>query len=54
MWLRRYYMLVVKRVISGIAKPLTFICNKSFGIFPNDMKIAKIIPLFKTGNRKEC
>ena len=49
-------MLVVKRVISGIAKPLTFICNKSFdsGIFPNDLKIAKVIPLFKTGNRKEC
>ena len=45
-------------VISGIAKPLTCIhvCNKSFdvGIFPNDMKIAKVIPLFKTGIRKEC
>ena len=49
-------MLVVKRVIYGIVKPLTFICNKSFdsGIFPNYMKIAKVIQLFKTGNRKEC
>ena len=49
-------MLVVVRVISGIAKSVSFICSKSFDseIFPNDMKIAKVIPLFMTGNRKEC
>jgi len=32
-------------------KPLTNICNKSLekGIFPDDMKIAQIVPLFKGG-----
>ncbi len=36
-----------------IAPTVTFIVNLSLetGIFPSDMKIAKIIPLFKKGNR---
>lgn len=36
-------MTVVKRVIEGISKPLTYICNLSFqtGAFPDKMKIAK-------------
>ena len=36
-------------------QPLTYIYNKSFefGIFPDEMKIAKIVPIFKNGNRKE-
>ncbi len=44
---------VVKKVIEGISKPLTYICNLSFqkGSFPNKMKIAKVIPLYKTGNK---
>ncbi len=36
-----------------IAPTITFIVNLSLenGIFPSDMKLAKIIPLFKKGNR---
>ncbi len=46
-------MMVVKRVIEGISKRLTYICNLSFQTskFPNKMKIAKVIPLYKTGNK---
>ncbi len=46
-------MKTVKNVIEEIAKPLTHICNLSFqsGTFLNKMKIAKVIPLFKTGDR---
>ena len=43
----------VKEVIHGISKPLTHICNLSFktGKFPKKMKIAKVIPLYKTGDK---
>lgn len=46
-------MSLVKQVIEGIAKPLTHICNLSFqtGTFPNQMKIAKVIPMYKNGNK---
>uniref|UniRef100_A0A3Q3EDH9 Reverse transcriptase domain-containing protein n=1 Tax=Labrus bergylta TaxID=56723 RepID=A0A3Q3EDH9_9LABR len=46
-------MRIVKQVIQGIAKPLTHICNLSFktGKFPRKMKIAKVIPLYKTGDK---
>uniref|UniRef100_A0A3Q3LLQ2 Reverse transcriptase domain-containing protein n=1 Tax=Labrus bergylta TaxID=56723 RepID=A0A3Q3LLQ2_9LABR len=46
-------MRIVKQVIHGIAKPLTHICNLSFktGKFPRKMKIAKVIPLYKTGDK---
>jgi len=42
-------MIIVKKVIKYIAKPLTHICNLSFqsGCFPNKMKIAKVIPLYE-------
>jgi len=35
-----------------IAKPLTFIINLIFtsGFFPDSLKIAKIIPIFKSGD----
>ena len=41
---------VVKTVFNEIRKPLMHIFNLSFktGIFPDKMKIAKIIPLFKS------
>ena len=44
-------MCTVKRVIKEIVQPLTYICNISFstGVFPDIMKIAKVIPLFKSG-----
>ena len=47
-------MFIVKKVIKCIAKPLTYICNLSFqqGTFPEFMKIAKVLPLFKAGDTK--
>ena len=44
-------MSIIKKLIVPIAKPLTHICNMSFndGIFPDLMKIAKVVPLFKSG-----
>ena len=40
-------MYVITKVIHQIVKPLVYIFNLSFstGIFPNDMKTAKVIPL---------
>ena len=36
-----------------MCKPLTIIINQSLatGIFPDPLKIAKVIPLYKKGNR---
>ena len=44
-------MLTLKKVFLSICSPFTNICNKSLsnGVFPNNMKIAKVIPLFKSG-----
>ena len=48
---------LVKSLLSStnIIQPLNYICKKSFKfcIFPNEMKIAKIVPLFKNVNHKE-
>ena len=46
-------MSIVKRLSTSVAKPLTHIFNLSFssGVFPEKMKIAKILPLFKSGNK---
>lgn len=46
-------MKIVKNVIEGISQPVTYICNLSFqtGKFPNKMKIAKVVPLYKSGDR---
>ena len=46
-------MTLLKKVIDNIVYPLTYICNKSFteGTFPDDMKTARVIPLFKTGEK---
>ena len=43
---------IVKSTVSVIIKPFVHICNLSFctGVFPRNMKIAKIIPLFKSGD----
>ena len=44
---------VVKCSIHAIATPLCNIINFSIekGVFPNSMKIAKVIPVFKSGNK---
>lgn len=46
---------VVLQVIELIFKPLKFIYNLSLqcGIFPQNLKIAKVIPLYKKGDRTE-
>lgn len=46
-------MTVVKKIIEGISKPLTYICNLSFqtGTFPHKIKMVKVIMLYKTGSR---
>ena len=43
---------ILKNIVSSIAEPLTHIFNRSIlsGIFPEEMKIAKVIPLFKKGD----
>ena len=46
-------MKFLKDVFQYILKPFTRICNLSFrdGIFPDKMKLAKVIPLFKSGDK---
>ena len=48
-------MSVIKKVIQPITLPLTAIFNMSFqtGVFPSSMKLAKIIPVFKSGSKAE-
>ena len=45
-------MSTLKEVFDSVLKPFTYICNKSFltGIFPDEMKMAKVIPIFKSGD----
>ena len=46
-------MNLIKKVISKIVKQFAPICNVSLqtGVFPNKMKIAKVIPLYKSGEK---
>ncbi len=46
-------MFLVKKIINEIVDPLTHICNLSFktGTFPDKMKVAKVIPLYKDGDK---
>ena len=45
----------VANVVSVICKPLAHICNISFrtGVFPSKMKIAKVIPMYKSGTKTD-
>ena len=47
-------MTIIKTIIDYIVTPFTYICSQSFlsGTFPNKMKLAKVIPLYKTGKKK--
>ena len=47
-------MCMLKKIIPHILTPLRHICNTSLGqgIFPDEMKIARIIPLFKSGDKQ--
>ena len=48
-------MYVIYNVIVSIAKPLAhiFYLSLSCGVFPDHKKIAKIIPIFKNGQKTE-
>ena len=49
-----FSMQIIKTTMHIIAAPLAHICNQSFltGIVPDNMKIAKILPIYKSGNKK--
>ena len=46
---------LAKRVLNYYIKPLTFLINQSFhdGIFPDELKLAKVIPIYKSGSTME-
>lgn len=46
-------MTLIKSVINQIVEPIKYICNLSFlnSKFPAKMKTAKVIPIFKSGNK---
>ena len=48
-------MKVIKYIAHVIVKPLTYICNLSLktGVFPNDLKTAKVLPMFKSDDKSE-
>ena len=46
---------IAKQCIQHYNKPLTYLINSSFecGIFPNELKLAKVIPIFKNGDKQD-
>ena len=45
-------MSLVKRVFESLVEPFVYICNLSFNTtFPDNMKIAKVVPLYKSGSK---
>ncbi len=48
-------MNLIKDIISQITEPISHICNTSLlqGIFPDEMKLAKVIPFYKANDSKE-
>ena len=46
---------LTKRVLNYYIKPLTFLINPSFhhSIFPDELKLAKVIPIYKSGSTME-
>lgn len=47
-------MFIVKNTTEHIIKPFTYVCNQSLktGTFPDAMRIAKVIPIYKNGERQ--
>ena len=48
-------MWIIKKIIIYVLEPFMHICNLCFskGIFPLQMKIAKVIPIFKSGDKSQ-
>ena len=46
---------LLKKIIAHVADPLVYIMNLSIssGIVPDNMKIAKVVPIFKKGNKDD-
>ena len=46
---------VLKRIGDVVASPISHIINLSFlnGVFPSELKIAKVIPIFKSGDKQQ-
>ena len=46
-------VILVKNIIELVIEPFTYICNLSLssGVFPDNMKTAKVIPLSKNGDK---
>ena len=46
---------VAKECVSGYIEPLTYMINTSFteGVFHIELKLARVIPIFKIGNKTE-
>ena len=45
---------VAKQCVDGYISPLTYIINRAIiqGIFPSELKIARVIPIFKSGDKQ--
>ena len=43
---------VAQQCVDSYVVPLTYIINKSFsdGIFPSELKLARVVPIFKSGD----
>jgi len=48
-------IVVIKYALPHIIKPLTHVINSSLicGKFPENLKVARVIPIFKKGNRED-
>ena len=46
---------VAKTTIQSYIKPLTSLINSSFenGLFPDELKLTKVIPIFKNGDKRD-
>ena len=46
-------MHILKTEVKHISKPFTHICNISYesSVFPDKMKLAKVVPIFKSGEK---
>ena len=48
-------LLLFKQCLKHYIKPLTYLINSSFesGTFPEELKLAKVIPIFKSGDKQD-
>ena len=49
-------VIILKEIKKEISEPLSTLINLLFntGDFPNCLKLAKVIPVYKKGNQQEC